>query len=140
MQLRVIREPSIEGATHGVLFADGHYACFTLEDELREVPGRPVEEWKVPKQTAIPAGRYRVIVTPSQRFQRDLPLLVDVPGFSGVRIHPGNDTLETEGCILVGKDRQPGRVLQSRLAFADLFGRILDAASPIWIAVENPEG
>lgn len=138
MNLRLIREPSLESATHGVLFTDGHFACFALEDVLREMPGQPVSAWKVPQQTAIPAGRYRVIVTPSQRFHCDLPLLVDVPGFTGVRIHPGNGPLDTEGCILVGQDRAPGRVLRSRLAFDSLFARI-QAATETWIVVENPE-
>ena len=140
MNLRLIREPSIESATHGVLFLDGHYDCFTIEDELREIPGRPVEDWKVPGQTAIPAGRYRVILTPSERFGRVLPLLLDVPGFTGVRLHAGNGPLDTEGCILLGKDRQPGRVLQSRIAFEALFARMQAAVDEIWIAVENPEG
>ena len=137
MQLRLIREPSVNGATHGVLFLDGHYACFTMEDQLREQPGQPVEAWKIPAQTAIPQGRYKVIVTQSQRFGRPLPLLVDVPGFTGIRIHPGNGPLDTEGCILVGKDRQPGRVLQSRLAFSDLFAQI-QAADDRWMVIENP--
>ena len=139
MTLRLIREPSINGATHGVLFVDGHYACFALEDELREIPGKPVASWKVPQQTAIPSGRYPVVITPSQRFNRDLPLLVDVPGFAGVRIHPGNGPLDTEGCILVGRDRQPGRLLQSRVAFDALFQQIRSASDDIYISVENPE-
>lgn len=137
MMLRLVREPSLHGATHSVLFVDGHYACFALEDELREVPGQPVTAWKVPGQTAIPAGRYQIQITPSARFLRDLPILLNVPGFSGVRIHPGNGPLETEGCILVGKDRQPGRLLQSRVAFEALFTQ-LQAAPEVWMAVENP--
>lgn len=67
MRLRLVREPSLEGATLGCLFVDGHFAAFTLEDEIRERPGEPVGAWKVPGATAIPAGRYRVIVTPSHQ-------------------------------------------------------------------------
>ena len=130
MTLRVIREPSLEAATHGSLYIDGHWACWTLEDVLRAE--------KVPHQTAIPPGCYSVTITPSQRFQRDLPLLMDVPGFSGVRIHPGNTHEDTSGCLLVGKDRQPGRVLQSRVAFAALFDRLTATPEPITIVIENP--
>lgn len=131
MILRVIREPSIEAVTHGVLFVDGHFQCHTLEDRLRDE--------KIPGQTAIPPGRYAVTITPSRRFLRDLPLLVDVPGFTGVRIHPGNTAEDTSGCLLVGKDRQPGRVLQSRVAFETLFGRLQAATDSIAIVIENPE-
>jgi hypothetical protein len=136
--LRLIREPSLQGATLGCLFVDGHWQAFTLEDELREVPGQPVDAWKVPGETAIPAGVYRVVITYSQRFQRPLPLLVDVPGFSGIRLHPGNTIADTSGCVLVGRDRHAGRVLQSRKAFADLFAA-LTLAGDSWIAIENPE-
>lgn len=138
MILRLIREPSIEGATLGCLFVEGHFAAFTLEDEIRERPGEPVASWKVPGQTAIPAGRYRVIVTPSHRFQRPLPLVVDVPGFEGIRIHPGNSVHDSSGCILVGRDRAPGRVLQSRIAFETLFPQIARASGSIWLTIENP--
>ena len=136
--LRVIREPSIGGATLGSLYINGVWQCWSLEDALREISGQPVTAWKVPKETAIPSGRYRVIITPSVRFQRPLPLLLDVPGFTGVRIHPGNSIADTEGCLLVGKDRQDGRVLGSRVAFEALFARLSAAVGDIWIGIENP--
>ena len=138
MNLRLVREPTISESTLGVLFVDGCFHCFTLEDAIREVAGQPVSTWKVPKQTAIPVGRYCVTVTPSVRFERPLPLLVDVPGFSGVRIHHGNTAADTEGCILVGADREVGRVLQSRVAFERLFDQIKVATGDIWITVDPP--
>lgn len=138
MNLRLVREPTIDGVTFGVLFVDGRFECFTLEDAIREIPGQPVSSWKVAQQTAIPAGRYRLIITPSHRFQRPLPLLVDVPGFAGVRMHPGNTVADTEGCVLVGKDRQAGRVLQSRIAFEALFAKLAAAPGELWIGIENP--
>lgn len=139
MHLRLIREPSINGTTLGVLFMDGQYECFCLEDAIREVPGQPVASWKVKGHTAIPAGRYRLIISHSQRFGRPLPLLVDVPGFTGVRIHPGNTVADTEGCIIVGLDRQPGRVLRSRIAFEALFAKLAAAPDDSWTRIENPE-
>ena len=138
MNLRVIREPSINGATLGSLYVNGVWQCWTLEDAIREIPGQPVASWKVKGQTAIPAGRYALVITPSQRFQRPLPLLMDVPGFTGIRIHPGNTVADTEGCLLVGQDRQTGRVLRSRVAFAALFAVLADATEAIWIGLENP--
>ena len=136
--LRLIREPSFQGATLGVLFLDHQFRCFTLEDKVRERPGLPVAQWKVPGETAIPSGHYRVIITPSVRFHRPLPLVVDVPGFTGIRIHPGNVVADTSGCILVGKDRGDGRLMQSRVAFEDLFAALEAATGEMWITIENP--
>ena len=74
---------------------------WVLEDQVREVVGEPVSEWKVPGKTAIPAGRYKVLITFSNRFQKLMPQLMDVPGFTGVRIHAGNTAADTEGCLLL---------------------------------------
>jgi hypothetical protein len=140
VNLRLVREPSFAGATLGVLFVDGRFECFVLEDVIRECAG-PVASWKVPGKTAIPSGRYRVIITQSARFRRRLPLLVGVPGFTGIRIHPGNTIEDTEGCLLPGRFRAAQRVGDSRLAFEALFLKIDQAAArgeAIWIDVENP--
>ena len=82
--------------------------------------------WKVPGQTAIPAGRYSVCLTMSARFGRVLPLLVGVPGFSGIRIHTGNVIDDTEGCILVGRRRSGVRIAESRMAFRKLMEAFAD--------------
>jgi hypothetical protein len=125
--------------TIGTLSIDGAYACFTLEDRVRE-DGRPVNAWKIPHETAIPTGTYTVLITPSVRFKRDLPLLVDVPGFQGIRIHPGNDADDTEGCILVGLAKGVDYVTESRKAFDYLFPKLkaaLDAGEKITMEVGN---
>lgn len=114
---------------------------WTMEDAVREVPGQPVEQWKIKGHTAIPAGTYDLIVTFSQRFQRMLPQLVDVPGFSGVRIHAGNDHHDTEGCLLLGlgvNDSQ-NYILNSRAAMIDLMDEldnIMDAGIPVQIDIK----
>lgn len=149
MELRLIREPSIQGATLGSLYVDGRWQCWMLEDQIREIPGLPVREWKVPGHTAIPAGRYQITITESVRFRRPLPLLIGVPGFAGIRIHPGNRKSDTEGCLLPGLLRDESasgahapQVKESRIAFNALYDK-LDAVQtagqePIWITIENP--
>ena len=97
--------------TIGRLFVDGEYFCDTLEDRCRDLD----KEEKVMNETAIPEGTYEVIVNVSARFKRKLPLLLDVPHFSGIRIHRGNTDKDTSGCILVGENKQPGRVINSTL-------------------------
>lgn len=113
-------------ASVGTLYVDGKQFCYTLEDCVRE-DGRSVNSWKIPGKTAIPTGTYNVVITPSQRFKRDLPLLKNVPGFSGIRIHSGNTAADTEGCILVGKGHSTRSVTDSRAAFNDLFDHIKSA-------------
>ena len=138
MTLRLIREPSLDATTLGVLFLNGRFQCFTLEDLIREQIGQPVASWKVAGATAIPAGHYRVQITPSVRFGRPLPELLEVPGFTGIRIHPGNAAVDTAGCLLVGNARSGSRILQSRVAFEAVFAELAAATDPIWITIENP--
>ena len=132
MNLKLQRLPSNEDCTHGLLAIDGVCECYTLEDVVRET--------KIPGKTAIPAGKYRVVISWSIRFKRELPLLLDVPGFSGIRIHAGNTSADTEGCILVGQQRSRfgNTILNSRAALAPLQEKIqaaLDAGEEVWIEV-----
>lgn len=109
----------------------------TLEDAIREpLVWRPVSDWKIPAQTAIPRGRYQVVLTMSQRFKRELPLLVAVPGFAGIRIHSGNVIDDTEGCIIVGYTRQAKSVGKSRLALEEIIVRLRQ--SETWLTITNP--
>lgn len=140
MDLTLRRGPSDSVATIGELFVDGSAAraCWTLEDPVREVPGQPVETWKIQDKTAIPVGRYRIAITDSPKFGRRMPILLNVPGFSGIRVHSGNTAEDTDGCILVGATRQGDGVYQSRAAFMTLYEQLevaLLAAEEVWLIV-----
>lgn len=107
---RVYKKPAY---TIGKLYINDLYFCDTLEDVVRDIAADG--SGKVYGATAIPAGQYEVKLTYSPRFKRVLPLLCNVPFFTGVRIHAGNTANDTEGCILVGKNRVVGKVLDSRM-------------------------
>lgn len=127
MRITVERLQRDVDVTIGSMSVDGAWQCWTLEDTVREKQGVPVAQWKIPGETAIPVGLYRVTIDMSNRFGRLLPLLINVPGFAGVRIHPGNTAANTEGCILVGRDRLPKSIGASRIAFDRLFAKMSEA-------------
>ena len=140
MELLLQREASGTQNTLGTLAINGDFECYTLEDRVRHQ--------KIAGETAIPAGRYRVIISFSPRFGRLMPLVVGVPGFSGIRIHSGNDHQDTEGCILVGQERgqldadPDPEILKSRPAYAALFPRLKrvdDVGEEIWITIRDAE-
>jgi len=114
--LQLERVDETEKSTLGRLSVDGEFECYILEDPIREV--------KVYGNTAIPYGYYTVSITYSPRFKRNLPILRDVPGFRGVRIHPGNTPKDTDGCLLPGTRFKTDRVLESRRAFNKLFTKL----------------
>jgi len=128
MEMLLQRDASTSQSTPGTLSIDGSFECFTLEDVVREIPGRPVAEWKIQDKTAIPVGTYDVIIDVSTRFQQRMPHLLNVPGFEGIRIHFGNTAVDTDGCILVGRQRNgPDFVGDSRTAYGVLFPKIQEA-------------
>ncbi len=128
MELRVERTDFSETSTIGKLYVDDQFECYTLEDKVRPV--------KIKGETAIPAGRYEVIINFSQRFGRMLPLFLNVPNFEGVRIHPGNTAADTEGCILVGETKDAEFIGQSKLAFEGLFNKLKTASESEKIFIE----
>lgn len=103
--------------TIGRLYIDGQLMCDTLEDKVRDLS----KEKKVYGETAIPYGAYKVSWTYSPKFKKYMPLLEDVPQFSGVRIHSGNTAKDSLGCILVGENKQKGMVLNSRATVNKLY-------------------
>lgn len=121
MELKLIRKDFGADHTIGDLLVNGKFECYILEDVVR-----PKGE-KVYGKTAIPYGKYNVDVTMSNRFKKMLPLLLLVPGFEGIRIHPGNTSKDTEGCLLPGTDKRKGMVLNSQKAFHALIAKITGA-------------
>ena len=134
MKLVLIRHARRADYTIGRLEDEnGMKICDTLEPIWRNYDGG---ELKIPKKSAIPEGSYRVVVTKSQRFGRYLPLLVGVPGFEGVRIHAGNTSRDTEGCILVGQNLQVGKVLWSRITLQRLM-KLIENEKEIYLTIKN---
>lgn len=127
--------------TVGQLYEETKYGlspiCYTLEDKVREVEGQPVSSWKVQNETAIPRGTYNVSVTLSNRFKTRLPLLNDVDGYTGVRIHSGNSSKNTEGCILVGMtwDGKSDWIGSSKTAMSALLPIIDNSTSPVTLQI-----
>jgi hypothetical protein len=111
----------------GELSVDGIFECYTLEDVEREV--------KIKGVTAIPKGTYKVGISMSNRFKKELPILFNVPNFEGVRIHSGNVAENTEGCILVGETRTLDFIGNSRKALDQLFAK-MKLAKEITLTIE----
>ena len=112
------------------------YFCDTLEPTWRDYAhgGR-----KIKGRSAIPEGRYAVVISWSPKMKQWLPILLGVPKFSGIRIHAGNCSEDTEGCILVGKNREVGKVLDSRIWVHRLKQKIVEAkvrGEAVWITIK----
>lgn len=113
----------------GDLYIDGKFFCHTLEDEKR------ADGVKVKHETAIPCGTYKVKLTMSNRFKRVLPLLMDVKGFSGIRMHGGNTSKDTSGCPLVAFKTDYLRIWNS--AEKKLIQRLQSADEDITIEIKD---
>jgi len=130
MEIVLTRDALLDKRTLGKLYVNNVFECFTCEDTVRPV--------KIKGQTAIPTGKYKVVITLSNRFKRELPLLLDVPNYEGVRIHSGNTEADTEGCILCGLKRNNEGVFDSRTATNNLIIKIREAInrdSEVWITI-----
>ena len=119
MELLLIRRYKNDKYTIGDLYIDGVWFSNTLEDTDRgltdDMSEEQIKKIKVYSRTAIPIGRYKIGVTYSPKFKRYLPILLNVKGFSGIRIHSGNSAEDTLGCLLVGFNKVKGQVINSRV-------------------------
>lgn len=133
MNLELYRKSGTIDFTAGSLLINGRFFCYTLEDQERSS--------KLWGKTAIPRGKYQVVMTYSNRFRKMLPLLMNVPGYEGIRIHAGNSAADTEGCILVGDDNDvlfDAWLANSKKAMDRLMSLLTAAAKQekIWIEVK----
>lgn len=124
MKIEIIRDEFSPDWTIGTLSIDGKFFCYTLEDADRHLESGGEKDYG---NTCIPRGSYKCVIDFSNRFKKELPRLLDVPQFSGVRIHQGNTAEDTEGCILVGTSRKVGFIGNSRAAFDKLFSVMEEA-------------
>lgn len=117
----------------GKLYINGVYFCDTLEDVDRglddSMTEEEIKEKKVYGKTAIPTGIYTVLLTYSPKYKRVMPLINNVKGYSGIRIHSGNTAKDTLGCLLVGKNTKVGMVTDSRNTYNALFKRLQQKGS-----------
>ena len=127
MKLELTRVFIGEDYTIGHLSVDGQHFCDTLEDIPRAV--------KIPDQTCIPTGTYKIEINYSNRFKKNMPQIMNVPGFEGIRIHPGNNSGDTSGCVLIGENTITGGLTKSRDTYESLFALLLNATSPILINI-----
>ena len=151
--LYIVKSEAVDGKGFPIEKGKQQYLCDTLEPAWRNLLGveLPHEEEnrqlgrksgvkaiKIPGKTAIPEGKYLLLITKSVRFKRWLPEVWAVPNFQGVRIHAGNSVADTQGCILVGKNLRVGRVLDSRIWLRRLIDRITEAqqeGETVWLTV-----
>ncbi len=127
MKIELKRVALKDTYTIGKLYIDGVYFCDTLEDKVRDLNenGRfDNGERKVMHETAIPYGKYKVVVNVSPRFGKELPRLLNVPEFDGILIHAGNNKDHTSGCILVGKNKVVGGLVDSKTTSEALTARL----------------
>lgn len=139
MELKVKRFYKKSEYTIGKLYIDGVYFCDTVEDTDRglsqNMKNSTIEAKKLYGKTAIPIGRYKVILSYSNKFRKTLPLIKDVIGFAGIRIHSGNTADDSLGCIIVGENKIKGGVINSKVTLERLMAK-LRGQTKIWLTIE----
>lgn len=125
--------------TIGKLYIDDAYFCDTLEDTVRDTnkSGKfDNGEQKIKGKTAIPYGTYEIKWTYSPRFKKYTPQLMNVPSFEGIRVHAGNTSADTEGCLILGENKQVGKILNSRATINKFYPIIKEACSNGKVTIE----
>ena len=147
MELFLIRKFFKDRYTIGKLYNENTFICNTLEDKIRDLNDLnhdgdfdDLNEGKVYGETAIPCGRYKVIVSMSHAIGRMLPLLLDVPGFTGIRIHSGATERNTKGCILVGENKRKGELINGpyyETYVRDMIETAIAKFEPVYITIKE---
>ena len=139
MKIFVKRNIFNETNTLGEMLIDGVHFCYTVEDKVRDYNNDgdldDKGEEKVYGETAIPRGTYKVVMSMSNRFKKVLPEIQDVKGFEGIRIHNGNGAIDSHGCIIIGMNRVPTGVSNSRIALNKLI-EVMSNKKDITITIE----
>lgn len=135
MNIKVTRDIFTPDCTLGKMYLNGEFYAHTLEDTYRGQLDNEAD--KVYGKTAIPCGTYKVVATMSNRFKKVLPLLSDVKGFEGVRIHGGNTDADTLGCILIGKNTNGTDRISDCKERVETLTELIQAAGEAVITVEN---
>lgn len=142
MELELRRLERTEVSTIGELYINGIKECYILEDKDRGLKQtdslESINKRKIMHLTAIPSGRYRVVISFSNRFQKYLPELLEVPGYAGIRIHSGNSADSSSGCLITGQTKAKDFVGNSRLAFDSLFKKLkaVEKKEKIYITIK----
>lgn len=125
MNILLKRIAKKETYTIGKLYIDNVYFCDTIEDKDRglnqNMSINDIKKKKVYGETAIPTGTYSLIIDYSNRFKRRMAHILNVPGYEGIRIHTGNTAKDSLGCIIVGKNKVVGKVVESKITYDKLF-------------------
>lgn len=131
-EARIVRKWFTDESTIGEFFLNGAFQCYTLEDAWKN--GANIAD-----VSAIPEGTYSLSITFSHRFQKDMPLISGVLKRSGIRIHTGNISDDTEGCILVGQEHGNNMIWRSKPAYGSLFPKLVEATNqgPIPIVITS---
>lgn len=125
-----------EDYTVGKLYVDGEYVCDTIEDKVR--PLKSIKD-KIPGRTAIPEGKYRVVLDYSNRFGKIMPHILSVPFFEGVRIHKGNSANDSSGCLILCYYDKNGWGKESAKAYNlvyELINNAINSGKNIWIDIK----
>lgn len=139
MKLLLIRKTFTELSTIGSLYIDGIFFCYVIEDKDRGLSQKisltEIALRKIWGKTAIPYGTYKVIISRSTRFRRDLPEILSVKGFEGVRVHRGNTAEDSSGCLIVGNSVGKNSVFNSTVAEEALLRKLRTAQGEITLDI-----
>jgi hypothetical protein len=142
MKLKLERYKFLKDTTISRLYVDDKLYCYVLEDVDRGLDSKmslaEIATIKVHSNTAIPTGTYIVANTYSPKYKKYLPLLFNVPGYKGIRIHPGNTHVDTAGCLLPGQlsTARPDAIINSRATFNALHKLITSREKTEKITIE----
>lgn len=141
MRITLVRIANRPTYCIGKLYIDGKWFCDVIEDVDRGLDDamdeKEILNRKIKGETAIPTGIYQILLTYSPKYKRIMPLINNVKGYSGIRIHSGNTAKDSEGCLIVGKNTKVGMVTDSRNTYNALFKRLNQTKGKIIIDIQR---